>query len=46
MELPCLAWWPLAAAELQLAFHEAAPLYKIEFREKWQEKNGESAARE
>jgi len=30
--------------ELQLAFHEAAPLYKIEFQEKWQEKNGESAA--
>jgi hypothetical protein len=31
----------LLALELQLAFHEAAPLYKIEFQEKWQEKKME-----
>jgi hypothetical protein len=28
---------------LLLAFHAAAPLYKIEFPKKWQDKNGESA---
>jgi len=38
-------WLLLLLLELQLAFHEAAPLYKIEFQEEWQEKNGESAAR-
>jgi len=37
--------WLLLLLGLQLAFHEAAPLYKIEFQEKWQEKNGESAGR-
>jgi hypothetical protein len=31
--------------ELQLAFHDGAAFYKIEFQEKWQKKNGESAPR-